>query len=185
MPAFAGIFLPEHKSGCRFVLLFGMCFIIEIRLCSHLHLLMNYFIAGLLALAATLCHDGSAQNVPQFDLQRIKLTAGMYLIDAQVAATPQERAIGLMFRPEMPSSEGMLFVFDQPSQQCFWMKNTKLPLTAAFVADDGIIVNLADMKPLSTHSHCSSRPVRYVLEMNLGWFGNKGIKAGSKLGGLP
>ncbi len=186
MPAFAGFFLSDHKSDCRFVWLnIGLFVFIKVKLCSHLHLPMNYFIAGLLALAATLSHDGSAQDKPQLDLQRIKLTAGMYLIDAQLAATSQERAIGLMFRPKMPSSEGMLFVFDQPGQQCFWMKNTQLPLTAAFVGDDGIIVNLADMKPLTTHSHCSSRPVRYVLEMNLGWFGNKGIKAGSKLGGLP
>jgi uncharacterized protein len=78
-----------------------------------------------------------------------------------------------------------LFVFEQPAQQCFWMKNTLLPLTAAFVADDGTIVNLADMKPQSLESHCSAQPVRYVLEMNKGWFDKKGIKAGSKLGGPP
>ncbi len=88
-----------------------------------------------------------------------------------------------MFRQEMPQTEGMLFVFEQPAQQCFWMKNTLLPLTAAFVADDGTIVNLADMKPQTTDSHCSEKPVRYVLEMNVGWFAKKGIKAGSKLAG--
>jgi hypothetical protein len=77
----------------------------------------------------------------------------------------------------------MIFVFEQAAQQCFWMKNTLLPLTAAFVADDGTIVNMADMKPQTLDSHCSSQPVRYVLEMNKGWFAKKGIKAGSKLGG--
>jgi uncharacterized membrane protein (UPF0127 family) len=79
----------------------------------------------------------------------------------------------------------MLFVFDQPAQQCFWMKNTPLPLTAAFVADDGTIVNLVDMKPRSTDSHCSAKPVRFVLEMNQGWFARKSIKAGFKLAGKP
>ena len=119
------------------------------------------------------------------DLQRVKLTAGMHLISAQVAQTPEQRQTGLMHRKEMPQGEGMLFVFEQPGQQCFWMKNTLLPLTAAFVADDGTIVNLEDMKPQTTDSHCSAKPVRYVLEMNQGWFAKKGLKAGFKLGGQP
>ncbi|RQO81864.1 DUF192 domain-containing protein [Acidovorax sp. FJL06] len=126
-----------------------------------------------------------AQEGPQLDLQRIEITAGMHRIDAQVALSPQERQTGLMFRKDMPQHEGMLFVFEQPSQQCFWMKNTLLPLTAAFVADDGTIVNLADMKPQTLDSHCSAKPVRYVLEMNQGWFAKKGLKAGTKLGGAP
>lgn len=119
------------------------------------------------------------------DLPRIKLTAGLYLIDTQLAATPEQRSTGLMFRRQMPQAEGMLFIFDQLSQQCFWMKNTLLPLSAAFVTDDGTIVNLADMKPQTTESHCSEKPVRFVLEMNQGWFAQKGIKPGSKLRGQP
>ena len=122
-----------------------------------------------------------AQEGPQRDLPRVELTAGMHRIDAQVAQTDRQRAIGLMHRQDMPAHEGMLFVFEQPAQQCFWMKNTLLPLTAAFVADDGTIVNLADMKPQTEDSHCSAKPVRYVLEMNQGWFAQKGIKPGSKL----
>lgn len=127
----------------------------------------------------------SAQEGPQLNLQRVELSAGMHRIDAQVALTPQERQTGLMHRKEMPQHEGMLFVFEQPAQQCFWMKNTLLPLTAAFVADDGTIVNLEDMKPQTLDSHCSTKPVRYVLEMNQGWFAKKGIQAGSKLAGAP
>ena len=138
---------------------------------------------ALTALLSPMC--ASAQEGPQMNLQRVKLSAGMHLIDAQVAFTPEQRQIGLMFRKEMPQQEGMIFVFEQATQQCFWMKNTLLPLTAAFVADDGTIVNLADMKPQTTDAHCSSQPVRYVLEMNKGWFAKKGIKAGSKLGGPP
>ena len=119
------------------------------------------------------------------NLPRVKLSAGMHQIDAQVAMQSEQRQIGLMHRQEMPASEGMLFVFEQAGKQCFWMKNTLIPLTAAFVADDGTIVNLADMKPQVTDSHCSEKPVRYVLEMNAGWFAKKGIKAGNKLKGLP
>ncbi len=120
---------------------------------------------------------------PQTDLPRTTISAGMHRIDAQVAATPAQRQIGLMHRKDMPQHEGMLFVFEQPGVQCFWMKNTLLPLTAAFVADDGSIVNLADMKPLDESSHCSAKPVRYVLEMNQGWFEQRHLKAGVKLRG--
>jgi len=126
-----------------------------------------------------------AQEAPQLHLPRVVLTAGMHRIDAQVAQTPEERQIGLMHRQNMPGHEGMLFVFEQPATQCFWMKNTLLPLTAAFVADDGGIVNLVDMQPQTLQSHCSTKPVRYVLEMNQGWFKQRGIKAGSRLNGAP
>ena len=135
-----------------------------------------------LALSAALLTFAQAQE-PQSNLQRTKLSAGMYQIDVQIAQTPEQRQIGLMFRKEMPQAEGTIFVFEQPATQCFWMKNTVLPLTAAFVADDGRIVNLVDMKPMSEDSHCSKEPVRFVLEMNQGWFARKNIKEGSKLGG--
>ena len=135
------------------------------------------------ALAALIPLSALAQEVPQLNLQRTKLSAGMHVIDAQLAVTPEQRQIGLMMRKDMPQHEGMLFVFEQASQQCFWMKNTLLPLTAAFVADDGTVINMADMRPQTTDSHCSEQPVRYVLEMNQGWFVKKGIKAGTKLGG--
>jgi uncharacterized membrane protein (UPF0127 family) len=137
---------------------------------------------ALMALSAslmTLAHGQEAQT----NLQRVKLSAGMYQIDAQVAQTPEQRQVGLMFRKEMPQTEGMIFVFEQAATQCFWMKNTLLQLTAAFIADDGRIVNLADMKPLTEESHCSEEPVRFVLEMNQGWFAKKNIKKGAKLGG--
>ena len=121
----------------------------------------------------------------QMNLPHTRLSAGMHLLDVQLAQSPQERQIGLMFRKEMPQHEGMLFVFEQAATQCFWMRNTLIPLTAAFVADDGTIVNLADMKPQSDDSHCSAKPVRFVLEMNQGWFAKRNISAGYKLGGAP
>lgn len=141
---------------------------------------------AVLLMAVTLhATPAAAQEGPQLNLRRVELTAGMHRIDAQVAMAPQERQTGLMHRKEMPQHEGMLFVFEEPAQQCFWMKNTLLPLTAAFVDDDGTIVNLADMKPQTLDSHCSAKPVRYVLEMNQGWFAKRGIQAGAKLGGAP
>jgi uncharacterized membrane protein (UPF0127 family) len=120
---------------------------------------------------------------PQLDLARTQLTAGMHRLDVQLAQTPEQRQIGLMWRKEMPQHEGMLFVFEQATIQCFWMRNTLIPLTAAFLEDDGTIVNLADMQPQKEDSHCSSKPVRFVLEMNQGWFAKRQIKPGFKLGG--
>ena len=139
--------------------------------------------ALLLVFAGSALAQAPTQEQPQLNLPRIPLSAGMHLIDAQVAQTPEQRQIGLMHRRDMPVTEGMLFVFEQPATQCFWMKNTLLPLTAAFVADDGRVVNLVDMKPQTTDSHCSTEPVRFVLEMNLGWFAKRGVKAGSHLSG--
>ena len=137
----------------------------------------------LLLAAGLSCASALAQPSAQLDLPRTQLTVGMFRIDVQLATTPQQRQIGLMSRREMPQTEGMLFIFEQPAEQCFWMKDTLIPLTAAFVADDGTIVNLADMKPLDETSHCSARPVRYVLEMNQGWFAQHGVRAGLKLKG--
>ena len=138
-----------------------------------------------LTLLAALASCAALAQEPQMNLPRVKLSAGMHLIDAQLARTNDERATGLMHRKEMPQHEGMLFEFEQPSQQCFWMKNTLLPLSAAFVADDGTVVNVEDMKPQTLDSHCSAKPVRFVLEMNQGWFAKRGIKPGFKLAGLP
>lgn len=149
------------------------------------NLLMKRLFAPLSLALLAVYVQAWAQNQPQLNLPRVTLKAGMHLIQAQVAATPEQRNTGLMHRQEMPSNEGMLFVFEQPAQQCFWMKNTLLPLTAAFVTDDGTITNLADMKPQSLNSHCSVKPVRYVLEMHQGWFAQKGLRTGSQLAGPP
>ena len=118
-------------------------------------------------------------------LQAITLGAGMHNIRAELAITPEQRQKGLMHRRDLATHEGMLFVFEEPQPQCFWMRNTPTALTIAFVADDGAIVNLADMKPFDESSHCSTAPVRYVLEMNQGWFAKRGIKPGFKLTGAP
>jgi uncharacterized membrane protein (UPF0127 family) len=134
-----------------------------------------------LAFVATAQAQGEAQ--PKLD--SVTLSAGMHNIRAEVARTPLQRQMGLMFRQTMAAHEGMLFAFDAPSKQCFWMKNTPLPLSIAFVADDGRIVNIADMQPQTVESHCSAEPVRFALEVNQGWFAKRGIQPGFKLKGAP
>lgn len=136
--------------------------------------------AALLSFVAT----SPAQVGPQ-KLPTTRLTAGFHLINAEVASTPEQRAIGLMHRPTMPANDGMLFVFERAAQQCFWMKNTLLPLSIAFLDDDGTVVNIEEMKPQTLDSHCSARPVRFALEMNQGWFSKRAIKPGAKITGAP
>lgn len=111
------------------------------------------------------------------------LNAGMYNIKAEVAQTPQEHQIGLMSRTSMGANEGMIFVFPRAGQQCFWMKNTLIPLSIAFLEDDGTVVNLDEMQPNTESPHCSAKPVRYVLEMNKGWFTKHSVKPGDKIRG--
>jgi uncharacterized membrane protein (UPF0127 family) len=141
------------------------------------------FVAGLAV--AFVAAGAGAQTEPQPHLPTVSITAGMHVIKAEVANTDEQRQMGLMLRKEMAQHEGMLFVFDEPAVHCFWMKNTLLPLSIAFIADDGSIVNIADMPPQTTDSHCPTKAVRYALEMNQGWFAKHGIKAGFRLAGPP
>jgi uncharacterized membrane protein (UPF0127 family) len=145
------------------------------------------FLLRTLSTAAFLAAMGPlmAQDQAQTGLPRTTLSAGFHQIEVQIASTPEQQATGLMHRAEMPQHEGMLFIFPEAKQQCFWMKNTLIPLTAAFIADDGTVVNLQDMQPQSAQSHCSAKPVRFVLEVNQGWFKKKGLKAGLRLAGPP
>lgn len=135
-----------------------------------------------LALSATAVW---AQDGPQPRLDTTDISAGMHLIRAELAVTPQQQAVGMMFRKDMGANEGMLFVNPDSATRCFWMRNTLIPLSIAFIDDDGTIANIADMQPLSDASHCSARPVRFALEMRQGWFAKRGIKAGFKLRGAP
>jgi uncharacterized protein len=114
----------------------------------------------------------------------IALNAGVYVIRAEVVDTPETRARGLMYRKSMPDNHGMLFVFSDAERQCFWMRNTNIPLSIAFLDDHGVIVNIADMAPQSEDNHCSERPVRYAIEMNQGWFAKRHIRAGFRISGL-
>ncbi len=148
---------------------------------------MRRFSLFLAPLAATLLASTTfsvfAQQSTKFPA--ISLNVGIHVIKAEVAATNAERQQGLMFREKMPPNEGMLFIFDAPAEVCMWMKNTLLPLSVAFIDESGKIINIEDMKPQTTDSHCGKRQVRYALEMNQGWFKQKNIKPGSTIEGLP
>lgn len=84
----------------------------------------------------------------------------------------------------MPTNQGMLFVFDQNDIHCMWMKNTLIPLSVAFLDEGGAIINIEDMQPQSEQTHCARKPARFALEMNRGWFAQRGVRAGAKLRGL-
>ncbi len=119
------------------------------------------------------------------ELPLAQLNAGMYFIRAEVAGDFASRAQGLMYRKQLASNAGMLFVFERPGEQCMWMKNTLIPLSVAFMDEEGAIINIEDMAPQTLDSHCARRPARYALEMNGGWFAARGIKPGTRIGGIP
>ena len=148
--------------------------------------------AGLLALLAAALSPAVAVAQPlpaaikrpdQFP--RTKLTIGMYVIDAAVAANQADREQGLMYRKSLAPNEGMLFVFDENAGHCFWMKNTLIPLSIAFIRADGTITDLDEMQPETENNHCPTHNGVYALEMNKGWFRSKGIKPGMQIKGLP
>jgi hypothetical protein len=115
----------------------------------------------------------------------LPLHIGQRLFQVEVAATPHERERGLMARKQLAANGGMLFVFEQEAPHCFWMHNTPLPLSIAFIDSQGRIVNLADMQPHSDDLHCARTNVRYALEVAQGGFARRGITAGALVDGLP
>jgi len=115
----------------------------------------------------------------------IKLTAGIHVITAEVVANNETMTRGLMFRERLAPNHGMVFLYRDKSTLCMWMRNTLIPLSVAFMDDDGTIVNIEDMAPRTDASHCAVKPVRFALEMERGWFDKRGLKPGAKIGGLP
>ena len=135
----------------------------------------------LLALSLIVPMQAWAQQ-PQLPL--LELFAGMHRIEAEVAATPESRQTGMMLRTIMAPQRGMLFVFSEAGNQCMWMRNTLLPLSVAFLDEKGRIINVEDMQPRTDANHCSAKPARYALEMNLGWFRSRGLGAGFSITGI-
>lgn len=117
-------------------------------------------------------------------MPRIDLTAGFHRIDAEVAANQPNRMQGLMNRRSMAANQGMLFVFPNADRHCMWMRNTFLPLSVAFLDEEGRIINVEDMAPQTENSHCAAAAARFALEMNQGWFASKGLKSGQHIGGV-
>lgn len=134
---------------------------------------------AVLAAAMALSAGAVAQAMPV-----VELTAGMFRIEAEVAATQEHRMLGLMQRKTMAPQKGMLFVFDGPARHCMWMRNTLLPLAVAFLDEQGRIVNVEEMLPQSDDNHCAAKPAKYALEMNAGWFKARGFGAGTAIGGI-
>ena len=118
-------------------------------------------------------------------LPTIELKTGIYRIQAELADTPKAREVGLMNRTSMPTNSGMLFIFEQKAGHCFWMNNTKIPLSIAFIADDGKIVNIEEMQAETTNNHCPNAAVRYALEMNKQRVSERVIVPGTVIQGLP
>ena len=142
------------------------------------------FIRYIFVLLAPICSGYSLAQV-NMGLPTIELKTGIYRIQAELADTPKSREVGLMNRTSMPTNSGMLFVFEQKAGHCFWMNNTKIPLSIAFIADDGKIVNIDEMQAETTNNHCPTAPVRYALEMNKQWFSARVIVPGTVMTGLP
>lgn len=133
-----------------------------------------------LALAVILSSACAAENDAQQPLR-----IGTHTFHVEVAATPQQRERGLMGRSRLPENGGMLFVFDYSGRHCFWMRNTPLPLSIAFIDDAGRIANLADMQPHTETLHCPASAIRYALEVSQGGFQQRGIVPGARVDGLP
>jgi uncharacterized membrane protein (UPF0127 family) len=135
-------------------------------------------------LAGLLCALPSSAQTADSE-PTIELSAGIHLIHAEVADNDRARMRGLMFRESLPPNHGMVFLFDQVGLQCMWMRNTVVPLSVAFIADDGTVVNVENMKPQTDDKHCAAKPVHIALEMSFDWFQKHGVGAGFQLHGIP
>ncbi len=113
------------------------------------------------------------------------LSLGGTTVTAEIADTPQKRAVGLMGRFSLAPDSGMLFVYPDEAVRSFWMKNTPLPLSIAYLSRSGRVVHIASMRPLSEEPVSSVHPTMYALEMTEGWFAQHNVKVGQSVGGLP
>src|SRR5450631_1740456 len=117
-------------------------------------------------------------------LPTVQLTINSHRLVAEIAATVETRTVGLMHRFSLKPDHGMLFVFNAPQPLTFWMKNTFVPLSIAYIGADGKILNIEDMAPQTETTHPSKGPALYTLEMKKGWFAERGIAAGDQVKGL-
>jgi uncharacterized membrane protein (UPF0127 family) len=135
-------------------------------------------------IACFLCLFALPLSASSADLPQKTLSIGENKLIVEVAATPQARETGLMNRFSLQQDHGMLFVFEVPQELAFWMKNTYIPLSIAFVDANGRILNIEDMRPQDESTHWSRGQALYAIEMRQGWFAAKGIAAGDAVGGL-
>jgi uncharacterized membrane protein (UPF0127 family) len=146
---------------------------------------MPKLLRPILALMFVVTVFGALQAVARADgLPTVVLAINGHKVTAEVAATPGERATGLMNRFSLRPDNGMLFIFERPEPLSFWMKNTFIPLSIAFLDTDGRILNIEDMAPQTETTHWSKGPALYALEMRKGWFVERGVKPGDRVEGL-
>jgi len=137
-----------------------------------------------LTAGVTGCQQKNSDSSP-FGLRVVQLRIGNSSLIAEVADNPQTSANGLMFRDSLPDDHGMLFVFEKPKTASFWMKNTKIPLSIAYIDSAGRILQIESMKPLDeTPIESTSNEVAFALEVNEGWFKRNGVSAGAKISGI-
>lgn len=117
-------------------------------------------------------------------MPEIPLTVAGHRLTVEVADTEATRMQGLMHRRILPESRGMLFVFREVAHHAMWMMNTHIPLSVAFLDERGLIINIADMQPHTRDTHAATKPAKYALEANQGWFAMRGIKPGARIEGL-
>ena len=127
------------------------------------------------------CTGAQEQQIIPADARMVEVRIGRWRVTAEVADTPELRAKGLMERPQLQPGYGMLFVFEGLDVRGFWMKNTPVPLSIAFIAEDGTIARIARMQPNDITSVSSVEPVKYALEVRQGWFEDHGIEAGAEV----
>ncbi len=137
----------------------------------------------LCALTASLLAAPMTSNAAE--LPTTPLAIGTHKLTAELATTPAQRETGLMNRFSLKPDHGMLFVFERPEPLSFWMRNTYVALSIAFIAADGTILNIEDMQPQTDDPHWSKGAALYTLEMKKGWFAERGIAAGASVKGLP
>ncbi|WP_151702453.1 DUF192 domain-containing protein [Nitrincola alkalilacustris] len=122
-----------------------------------------------------------SQQLQAVEFERVKLQVGEHLLDTEIAETAAQKTQGLMWRESLPEDSAMLFILDDRQQQCFWMRNTLIPLTLAYIDRNGRIIEFFDMQPLSDETHCATKPAQFGLEVNQGWFARKGIVPGDRI----
>ena len=146
---------------------------------------VHYLLRIILVACAIAAIVALAPHAAGAELPVRSLSIGQHKLIAEVATTPDQRSTGLMHRFSLRPDHGMLFVFERPDRLSFWMRNTYIPLSIAFIGADGRIVNIEDMSPQTESSHWSRGPALYALEMRKGWFAERGIRAGDAVAGLP
>ncbi len=155
-----------------------------------MHKCSRFILCGVLLVMSTSCQppvpSNSTSTTALGALETVTFPLGGVEVEIEVAFTPREQEQGLMFRESMPENHGMLFVYRQPQYMSFWMKNTHIPLSIAFIREDSVIGNIEDMKPADgsfdpVERYHSRYQSLYALEMNQGWFTKHGLKAGTRI----